>query len=490
LQMVDIQPSKRAHAVRAIRGVFWSGVNSVIPSLVGFLVFLITSRYLGPAEFGVVALAGSLVALVGVLLPSGFAEALVQKPEVEDIHLDSIFWTSSICALVAYGALVACSGLLGKMLGSDWIAVLLPIAGLRLFADASGLVPQAIITRRMSFELIAGRTLIATIVSALLTILLLVMGYGVWALLIAQLSSSVVAAIAALWGARWLPAFRISREAIYSLLKYGAYSSGTRAMQALTTQADPALVGLYLGPHQAGIYAFSRNLFQMILNVVAAPLGAVAHPMFSSIQDDLDRVRRGFLVATFLSSALAFPVFVGFAMVADLAVPVIFGPRWLDTINPIRLYCGLGTMACIGVIQGSLINSRGHAHWWFYYQLVAGMVTLGILLVASRFGVTVLLSVVLFATVVRWPFAMMKTAQLISEPVSEYLRVFLGPAGSCFVMIIFISAARHLLPELPPALELSACIAVGAISYLGAMLVLARSQTMQVARMLTDSVKF
>ena len=75
--MVDNEPGNPTHAVRAIRGVFWSGVNSVVPSLVGFLVFLVTSRYLGPAEFGVVALAGSLVALLAVLLPTGFADAAV-----------------------------------------------------------------------------------------------------------------------------------------------------------------------------------------------------------------------------------------------------------------------------------------------------------------------------------------------------------------------------------------------------------------------------
>ncbi|WMT72893.1 lipopolysaccharide biosynthesis protein [Bradyrhizobium sp. Ash2021] len=488
--MVDNEPGNPTHAVRAIRGVFWSGVNSIIPSLVGFLVFLVTSRYLGPAEFGVVALAGSLVALLAVLLPTGFAEAIVQRSSVDDIHLDSTFWVASICALVAYALLAVCSGLFSRMLGSEWIAVLLPVAGLRLFADAAGIVPQAIITRRMSFKLIAGRTLLATVVSAALTVLLLVAGYGVWALLIAQLSSSVTAAVAAMWGAGWRPKLRISLDALTSLARYGAFSSGTRAMQALTTQADPAIVGLFLGPHQAGIYAFSRNLFQMILNVLATPIGAVAHPMFSAIQENVDRVKKGYLLATFLSSALSFPVFIGFAMVADLAVPVIFGSRWVDTVEPIRLYCGLGTMACIGVIQGSLINSRGHAHWWFYYQLAAGIVTLAILLLMSRFGVTALLAAVLIATIARWPFAVIKTSRLLAEPVSEYLQVFVGPVGSCIVMVVCIVAIRHLLPELPPVIALGINVAVGAVSYLGAMLVIAREQTMDVAKLLAGSIRF
>ncbi|MBR0697925.1 lipopolysaccharide biosynthesis protein [Bradyrhizobium lablabi] len=488
--MVGTEPGKRTHAARAIRGVFWSGVNSIIPSLVGFLVFLVTSRYLGPGEFGVVALAGSLVALLGVLLPTGFAEAIVQRSSVDDIHLDSTFWVASACALVAYAVLVVCSGPFSRMLGSEWIAVLLPVAGLRLFADAAGIVPQAIITRRMSFELIAGRTLLATLVSAALTVGLLVAGYGVWALLTAQLSSSVTAALAAMWGAGWRPKFRIGLDALKSLARYGAFSSGTRAMQALTTQADPAIVGLYLGPHQAGIYAFSRNLFLMILNVLATPIGTVAHPMFSAIQENVDRVRKGFLLATFLSSALSFPVFIGFAMVADLAVPVIFGSRWVDTVEPIRLYCGLGMMACIGVIQGSLINSRGHAHWWFYYQLAAGIVTLVILLLMSKFGVTTLLTAVLVGTVARWPVAVIKTSRLLSEPVSEYLRVFVGPAGACVVMVACIAATRYLLPELPPVFALGVNIAVGAASYLGAMLVIARDRTMDVARLLAGSIAY
>ena len=454
----------------------------------GFFVFLVVSRYIGPTEYGVVALAGGLVAFAGVLVPSGFAEAIVQRLTVDDAHLDSVFWASFVCALTAYGVLVGCGGLLGRILGSDWIPALLPVIGLRLISDAAGLVPQAIITRRMSFELIAGRTLLATIVSASLTLLLLVAGYSIWALVIAQLSSSVVATVASMWGAQWVPTFRLKREALRSLARYGVFSSGTRAIQALTTQADPAIVGFYLGPAQVGIYAFSRNIFQMIVGVIAGPLATVAHPMLSSVQEDMERVKKGFLTATFLSSTLSFPLFVGFAVIADVAVPVIFGARWAESVWPIRLYCGLGMMTCIGVIQGSLINSRGQTDWWFYYQLAAGILTVAILLTASHLGVIPLLAAVLLATVARWPFAVIKSARLISMNVSEYLLVFMGPAGACLVMAAIVWATKLVLPDLPPALALGVYVAVGAASYLGSIFVLARNRSTEVVKILKNSI--
>lgn len=487
-QMTDRRTGTGSHSVRAVRGVFWSSVNSAIPLVTGFLVFLVVSRYIGPTEYGVVAFAGGLVALAGVLVPSGFAEAIVQRPAIDDAHLDSVFWASFVCALTAYGVLVGCGGMLGRILGSDWIPVLLPVVGLRLISDAAGLVPQAIITRRMSFELIAGRTLLATTVSAGVTLLLLVSGYSIWALVVAQLSSSIVATAASMWGAHWVPAFQMRREALRSLARYGVFSSGTRAMQALTTQADPTIVGLYLGPAQAGIYAFARNIFQIMVGVIAGPLGTVAHPMLSSVQEDMERVKKGFLTATFLSSALSFPLFVGFAMVADVAVPVIFGGRWAEGVWPIRLYCGLGTMACIGVIQASLINSRGQTDWWFYYQLAAGLVTIGILLTVSRFGLTMLLSALLLATVVRWPFAVIKSARLISVDALEYMFVFLGPAGACLAMAAFVIGAKLVLPDLPPVIALGVYILIGAVCYLVALFALARNRSTEVIDILKNSI--
>ena len=106
---------------------------------------------------------------------------------------------------------------------------------------------------------------------------------------------------------RWHPRAIFSVEAVKELLGYGLFSTGTQMLSKVFQQNEQILVGLFLGTTRLGFYNFSKQVLGVFNNVVAGSLGAVAHPMFSGIQNDVKRVRKGFLSATFFSSLVAFP---------------------------------------------------------------------------------------------------------------------------------------------------------------------------------------
>src|SRR6188768_3594023 len=92
-------------ASAAIRGTLWSLVSSFVPSALGFLVFLASSRVLSPAEFGIVAFAVSIASVGVAIAPAGFREALIQRESITSAHLDTVFWLCVGAALVIYAAL-------------------------------------------------------------------------------------------------------------------------------------------------------------------------------------------------------------------------------------------------------------------------------------------------------------------------------------------------------------------------------------------------
>lgn len=456
----------------AVRGVFWSSINVIVPTAAGFLIFIVVSRYVGPAEFGAVALATGIVAVASILLPLGYGEALIQRQELSEDHLSTVFAVGLVCSTLAYGLLFLSRHALAAFFQLELLSQLLPVVGLKLFLDALVIAPQALITRRLSFRLIAGRTAVATFMASVVSITLAVSGYGLWALVVSQLVASSTSLVATAWGARWWPSSRPSLAALASISNYGLFSSATKALQMLTTQADAAFVAHALGVGQAGIYSFARRLFQLMTDVISGSLGTVAHPLFSSIQDDVARVRRGFLLATFLSSACAFPIFVGLALIADDAVRLVFGPLWADAVWPIRIYCVLGLMTATGVIQAGLILSRGLASWWFYYQLVSATATLVLLIGAARFGVIVLLAAITLKTAFIWPFAVAKSARIIGMSVPHYLSQFIAPVLASGIMAAAVWFARPTMADIGPTASLFLEVVIGGAVYviaLGAM---------------------
>ena len=146
----------------ALRGAFWSALDTLIPTALNSLVFVVTSRFLLPQDFGLVALAFAIVSFASGFGPTAFGEALIQQKSIRRSHLDTVFWLSFASAAILYAALFLLSPFLAHWVGHDDIVKLLLIIGLKIFFDMMIIVPNALIGRTMSFHLAAARTAIAT----------------------------------------------------------------------------------------------------------------------------------------------------------------------------------------------------------------------------------------------------------------------------------------------------------------------------------------
>lgn len=452
-------------SVVAFRGVFWSAFSITVPAAVNFLVFLITSRVLSPEDFGVVALAVTVAMLVAALGPVGFGEALVQRANLRADHLDTVFWMCVAFAAAASALMVAGGRQIASVFGSDLLAVLAPLFALKVVFDLATVVPNALIVRSMRFHLVALRTLVATLISAAIAVGLVLTGHGLWALVFAHLSASFVKAAITWWTSGWLPRGLPRLEAFRELCRYGLFACGNQLVQVFGARADQAVIGLFLGVRPVGLYNFSKRIFSMVNDVISGALGTVSHPMFSEVQHQPEKIRRGFLVSTFLSSVVSFPIFAGIALVADRAVPLLFGEQWGEAIEPLRLLCALGIITCIGTLQASLIKARGRADWWFWYQLASTVLNLAIFAVFARYGLTMMLAVMVAKTYLVWPVAVSMTLRLLDMPLAAYARQFAAPLAAILVMGVAILLARPFTGEFAPVSALVIDVAIGAASY-------------------------
>src|SRR5690606_25079900 len=171
--------------------------------LSGLLTVVILARLLAPADFGLVAIALSIIPFLTLLSDLGFSTYLVQARDPTPEHYSTAFWYSCVAGTVlAFGL-----GLLGYPLQmfldvKDVVPILWALAPVVLFA-ALGSVPNAMLRRRMRFDLIAGQAMLSGVIGQIVAITLALSGFGVWALvaqtLVAQLAGTVMIWIAARW---------------------------------------------------------------------------------------------------------------------------------------------------------------------------------------------------------------------------------------------------------------------------------------------------
>ena len=471
----------------ALRGAIWSAINSFVPTLLNSIVFIVTSRYLLPHDFGIIALAVSVISLISALAPAALGEALIQQLHIRKSHLDTVFWICTGFSLFLYGLLVALAPIIATKIGQQTVAVFLPVIGLKLLFDLLAVVPNALIARAMTFRLIAMRTIIATIISSAICISLLIYGYGIWALAFSQLTVSAVSCIVAFLGAKWKPGLEYSNKALSDLFKYGLFASGNNFLQVMNL--DQLIIGSVLGPAALGIFNFSRRLFQILNDVIAGALTSVSHALLSSLQKEKEKMRDAFLFATYGSSIVSFPAFFGLALVAGDVIPMIFGPHWSEAIWPTRWFCLIGLMSCIGVIQSSLIKSQGKSNWWFYYQLFRQILTILTILLLLNKGINVIVMVIALQTVLFWPVTLVMVSKIINLKVSSYFRQFLEPLSASILMVIAVLVTAYYMQEISPIARLLAEMLVGGGVYSVTIFYLSKEKLLLIIKTLLSKRK-
>ncbi|MCO6049155.1 lipopolysaccharide biosynthesis protein [Mesorhizobium sp. RP14(2022)] len=470
-------------AKAAVGGAIWAALGSFAPAIVGAAVFTVTSRFLTPAEFGLVALAAAIAALGSALGPGGFGQALIQRKDMNAAHCDAVFWLCMGFGILAYALIVLLGVPLGQWLGEPGLAVLLPVLSLRVLFDLGAIVPNALLARTMAFRKLAMRTTVASLVSAAICLLLLALGETIWALALSQLAASMAASVAALVSSGWCPRFSFSLKALRQISRFGIFASGHRILQ--TVSLDQLLVGTLLGTAALGLFGFARRIFQILNDLIAGALGNVSYSALSSLQAEKEKLSRALVITTFASSALAFPVFLGLATIAPELVPTLFGAQWSEAVPALQAFCVIGLLSSIGTIQASLINAQGKADWWLGYMTVKQAGTLVVILALYRYGVTALVVGMAAQNLVMWPFSARKVAQLLDIPLGAYLKPFAVPALASALMAAAVIAVDHALPNLSPLLHLAASIAAGAAVYALALSVLGFRRLREILLMIT-----
>ena len=474
----DLGHVKTGRAAAAMRGALWSMLSSFAPAAFGIIVFMATSRVLGPAQFGIVAFAASIATFGMAVAPAGFRDALIQRETVTPRHLDAVFWLCVGAAALIYGVILLAAGPIASSYGEPELALLIPFIGLRVVFDMAAAVPNGLLVRSMSFKKIAMRTAAASLVAALGCLTLLWFGFGLWALAFSQLATSIVTCAGALIASRWRPGLSFDLKALGELRAFGLFSTGNHFIT--TVSIDQLLIGVLLGPAGLGIYGFARRIFQILTDLITGALNLVSYSLLSSMQQERDKLRAAYLVGTFASSIIAFPIFAGLALIAADLIPFAFGPQWTEAVPVVQALSALGLLSAVGVLQASLVKSQGQADLWFYYMAGKQAVTVLYVFLFSGWGVSALTNALVVQNFIMWLPTVYMVVRLLGISHWAYLASFMLPVFATLVMLSAGLLVQSQLVGADPLIRLGATIATCGLVYAAVVLLLGRRKLLEI----------
>ena len=319
---------------------------------------LVLAAKVGPAEYGVMALALIYVGFIEVVLQQGFAAAIIQRRVLRQSHVSSVFWL-----MVPFSVVL---GLTGVFLGPFWaratdtpaLESVIPVLSWTIPLVGLGVVPTALLTRHLKFKQLTVRNIGAALVSCAVAITLAIKGAGVWALVAQHVAFTFTSTVLVWSASRWRPRAQFNSAAARELLPFSFANFAAKAGQLVASQVDAIVIGFYWGAPAVGLYRLAARCVAMTLDFLSRPLQLVSFPELSKLQDNREQFRVGLINYIRVASLISWPSLAILAVVAPY-IPRVLGPQWSGVEYALAVLALCGVIETLTQFVGPVLQSLG-----------------------------------------------------------------------------------------------------------------------------------
>ncbi|MDO6610245.1 oligosaccharide flippase family protein [Shewanella sp. 1_MG-2023] len=384
-----------SHGIRSLgKNLLWLASAQFSGRVVRLGASVITARLLTPEIFGQVAIVLTLFELICTPTRRITSAALIRMNDAD--FSDNLASANTINFASCISAFVLMS-LISLPLAYYYqdSQLILPI----LFVASSylllpfGMLYATVNLRNNNMRKVASANLWQTIGDGVLTAVLALSGFGIWAIIIPKVVMVFV------WiyihkTATPLPVFTqaTSIARVKTLLNFSVPVSLSDLINTLRQSIDYLVIGYFMGVEALGVYFFAYNVSLGVSLGLVQSFGTAFYSHLCSDNDDLSvqSAQQKYRNSVIAITAIAAPIIILQTSLAPLYVPFVYGEQWLstDALAVFIFLCLSGLVRPMAEAASQLLLANGHSRLNFNLNIaITALLTL-VISIASQFDLT------------------------------------------------------------------------------------------------------
>lgn len=435
--------------------------------LIGFASAMVLARLLSPRDFGIIAIATAVSALIDMFAVLGIGQMLLRIARPERAHMDTA-WTLHLIVMSLLGlVLLALAVPAAAFFRQPELAPV--IALLSINFPIFGLANVGVIDfdRNLDFGRDLRMRLYVRLLGTAGTIAAAFILRSYWAMAFGLVLSAVLYVAATYIFHPYRPRLSLAKRA--ELLHVSGWIFLTYAMHVVQFQTERLVLGRFAPPSVLGLYSFSKDLASIFTQELAIALNRVTFVKTAQREGPLSSEPERPIVLLGAYAIITAPIGLGLAAVAEDALFVLFGHQWLPAAPYLRLVAPaaacyaihgliLSTFQASGLARGSAFLAGAGA-----LMMVASLVTAGFVGVEAQ----TLAGIALVVNVMLLLIGMVSLGRIAKTPFARLLAAVARPFLAAGIML---AAVTRLTPDSgSPTLDLMASVGMGVPVYVIAL---------------------
>ncbi|HYM43808.1 MAG TPA: lipopolysaccharide biosynthesis protein [Steroidobacteraceae bacterium] len=450
------------------RGALWMVLFKLLERGLGLISTIILARLLLPKDFGIVAMALSIVALLEIFSAFGMDTVLIQRQDASTDHFNTA-WTLNVLAGCAVGAVVSLLALpASRFYHEPRLLAVMGVLAVSAVVGGCENIGVVLFRKQLRFDREFRYLITKKLLAFAVTVPLAFWLRSYWALVL----GTFIGRAGAVGYSYFIQPFRprFSLRAASDMLHFSKWLMIQDALFFLRERSASFFIGRLAGPAALGSFTLAAEIANMPGTELIAPINRALLPAYSRLASDPPALRAEFLASMAGIALLGIPAVAGVALAAPFIVLVALGPKWSAAQSLLEV------LAFYGVSQVLLSNS--------YAALIAigkpGLFTrVGALYVSLQLAGLIALTPSWGALGAAWAYVIAAIGSLplnflyvtrqLGVRFGDLLKAVWRPLASTAVMY---GCGRLWAPQLPAdatsldaLVPLGICVAVGAVTY-------------------------
>jgi O-antigen/teichoic acid export membrane protein len=452
---------------RVLSGLGWTGTTRILEQLLQFGISVVLARLLSPEDFGLIGMVLVFTGFASTLSDMGLGTALVQKRDISNRHLNTVFWLNAAAGTGLAFLFGMAAPLIADFYTEPALRWLTSIIALEFLLGSLNVVQNALLHKNLNFRLKFWINGVSLAVSGTVALVLAFIGAGVWSLVARSITSTFIQVIVMWRLSPWRPSLSFDWSALRELMPFGGNLLGSNIVLYWGGNFDKLVIGRLLGSSALGIYNLADRLMRLALTNVTDITSSVMFPAFSAMQDKVDSVKQAYLRSTRLIALVTFPMMIILSVLAEPAILFLYGNKWREAVEIVQVLSFSGLAQSVYFTGGWIFLSQGRPDILFRWGIYTTLVRVLGVLIGAHWGIigvawAYALGSYIFICYPTWSSAV----RLVNLSFGELLNNLAGTFCCALLMGILIwSTDRWLFYDQTSLIRLIVQVPFGVIAY-------------------------
>lgn len=359
---------------RVLKNASWVIAARVVQAVLTLVISMLTARYLGPSDFGVINYAASLATFAAPIAMLGLNGILIHEevnhPEEEGAVFGTAMVLGAVSAFFCIVGIAAVSYItLAEKNETETIIVCILYSIILIFQCTEMI--QYWFQAKLLSKYVAVSSLISYTVVSVYKIILLATGKGVYWFAVSNAFDYMLITLALVFIYRRLGGkrLRFSAKTAVRLFSKSRYYIVSNLMTVIFAQTDRIMIKYMLGNSETGFYSAAVTCATMTSFVFTAIIDSMRAVIFENKKLDEQKYRGSLRLLYSVVIYLSLCQSVGITAFSWLIVRIMYGVEYMAAVPALRIVVWYTTFSYLGAVRNIWILAESKQRYLWMINL-------------------------------------------------------------------------------------------------------------------------